>query len=337
MTRDEAANLIAVAGAGAWGTALANVMARKDQQILLFARDPEQVARMRHSRRNEKYLPGVSLHTNIVPTASLHDLTAARIVLAAVPAQNLRSLAEALSLVIHPGVPVVSCAKGIERDTGFITTDVIAECLVNNPAAVLSGPSFAQEVARGKPTAVTLAARDDVLAGEIAQVLSSPVFRLYHTSDVRGVEIGGATKNVLAIAAGIVAGRGLGESARAAVITRGFAELARFGKAYGARSETLMGLSGLGDLVLTCNSPQSRNFSLGLAIGRGETAPAQLAEGAFTAPILVEMAKAKGVDMPIAESVDALLQQRDRRDRRDPALLDVVIDSLLARPLKAET
>jgi glycerol-3-phosphate dehydrogenase (NAD(P)+) len=334
MTRDEAANLIAVAGAGAWGTALANVMARKDQQILLFARDPEQAARMRHSRRNEKYLPGVSLHTNIVPTASLHDLMAARIVLAAVPAQNLRSLAEALSLVIHPGVPVVSCAKGIERDTGFITTDVIAECLVNNPAAVLSGPSFAQEVARGKPTAVTLAARDGVLAGEIAQLLSSPVFRLYHTSDIRGVEIGGATKNVLAIAAGIVAGRGLGESARAAVITRGFAELARFGRAYGARSETLMGLSGLGDLVLTCNSPQSRNFSLGLAIGRGETAPAQLAEGAFTAPILVEMAKAKGVDMPIAESVDALLQQRDRRD---PALLDVVIDSLLARPLKAET
>jgi glycerol-3-phosphate dehydrogenase (NAD(P)+) len=333
MTKDKAVNLIAVAGAGAWGTALANVMARKGRQVLLWARDPEQVARIRHSRSNEKYLPGVTLHTNVSPTASLHDLIAARVVLAAVPAQNLRSLAEALSLVIHPDVPVVSCAKGIERHTGFITTDVIAECLVNNPVGVLSGPSFAQEVARGKPTAVTLAAGDAALAVEIARFLSSPLFRLYHTSDIRGVEIGGATKNVLAIAAGIVAGRGLGESARAALITRGFAELRRFGSAYGAKPETLMGLSGLGDLVLTCNSPQSRNFSFGLALGRGEAPTSQLAEGAFTAPILVEMARARGVDMPIAESVDALLRQRDRHDLVG---LDAVIESLLARPLRAE-
>jgi len=333
MTKDEAAHLIAVAGAGAWGTALANVMARKGQPVLLWARDPEQVALMRHARSNERYLPGVPLHAQVTPTANLHDLMPARVVLAAVPAQQLRSLAEALSLVIHPGVPVVSCAKGIERHTGFITTDVIAECLVDNPAAVLSGPSFAQEVARGKPTAVTLAARDGALASEIAKLLSSPVFRLYHTSDIRGVEIGAATKNVLAIAAGIVVGRGLGESARAALITRGFAELARFGRAYGAKPETLMGLSGLGDLVLTCNSPQSRNFSFGLALGRGETPTSQLAEGVFTASILVEMAKAKGVDMPIAESVDTLLQQREHHDLVG---LDAVIDALLARPLKAE-
>jgi glycerol-3-phosphate dehydrogenase (NAD(P)+) len=324
-----AATIIAIAGAGAWGTALANVMARHGHQVLLWARDAEQAAHMRHIRANSKRFPDIALHENVTPTASLHDLIPARIVMATVPAQNLRSLAEALSLVIHPGVPIVSCAKGMERHTGFLTTEVIVECLASNPPAILSGPSFALDLARGKPTAVTLAAHDSVLAAELARHLSSAHFRVYHTTDIRGVEIGGATKNVLAIAAGIVAGRGLGESAKAALITRGFAELCRFGRAYGAKAETLMGLSGLGDLVLTCGSIQSRNFSYGLALGRGDTPSAQLAEGALTAPILVEMAQARGVDMPISASVDAVLRKQIG--------IDTAIESLLARPLKAET
>jgi glycerol-3-phosphate dehydrogenase (NAD(P)+) len=319
---------IAIAGAGAWGTALANVLGRNGRPVLLWARDPEHAERIRQTGTNEARLPGVKLHDNVMPTASLHDLIPARIVLATVPTQGLRSLIEALSLVIHPGVPVISCAKGIERHTGFVATEIVAECLANNPTAVLSGPSFAHDVARAKPTAVTLAARDSSLAAELAQHLSTPLFRLYHSSDMRGVEIGGATKNVLAIAAGIVTGRGLGESARAALITRGFAELHRFGRAYGGRSETLMGLSGLGDLILTCSSTQSRNFSLGLALGRGETPSSQLAEGAFTAPILVEMARARNIDMPIAESVERVLSQR--------ASIDEVIEALLTRPVKAE-
>jgi glycerol-3-phosphate dehydrogenase (NAD(P)+) len=320
---------LAVVGAGAWGTALANITASAGHQVVLWTRDPEHAARLRASRENTTYLPGVTLEESIAPTASLHEIATAEVVLVAVPAQSLRSVAEALSLVLHPGVPVISCAKGIERDTGFLSSDILAECLATNPPAALSGPSFAHDVARAMPTAVTLAAADAGLAAALAELLSTPHFRLYHTNDLRGVEIGGATKNVMAIATGIVRGRGLGESAAAALLTRGFSELARFGRACGARPETLAGLAGLGDLVLTCQSSQSRNFALGFALGRGKSPPMALAEGALTAPVLVEMAKARGVEMPIAEGVEAILSHR--------SAIDAVIGALLARPLRTES
>ena len=228
---------------------------------------------------------------------------------------------------------MIACAKGIERGTHKFMTEVIAECAPAALPAILSGPSFAEEVARGLPTAVTLAARDESLAAALARALGSATFRPYHSTDVRGVEIGGAAKNVLAIAAGIVAGRGLGASAAAALTTRGFAELFRFGRALGARPETLTGLSGLGDLILTCSSAQSRNFSLGIALGQGRTpaqasATAGLAEGAFTAAALVEMAVEAGIEMPIATAVAAIWTAR--------CGVDEAIENLLTRPFRAE-
>ena len=227
---------------------------------------------------------------------------------------------------------MIVCAKGIERGTHKFVTDVIAECAPDAVPAILSGPSFAADVARGMPTAVTLAAGDDELAKELAQAIGSASFRPYHSTDVRGVEIGGAAKNVLAIAAGIVTGRALGASAAAALTTRGFAELVRFGIAYGAKPETMMGLSGLGDLLLTCSSPQSRNFSFGIALGKGEgpanASHGQLAEGAFTAPVLLEMARERAVDMPISAAVAALLEEK--------MSVDEAIELLLTRPFRAE-
>ena len=248
------------------------------------------------------------------------------------PAQELRKVALMLDDVAPSGTPVIACAKGIERGSHRFMTEVIAECAQTALPAILSGPSFAADVARGLPTAVTLAAKDLGLAERLAQALGSGTFRPYHSTDVRGVEIGGAAKNVLAIAAGIATGRGLGASAVAALTTRGFAELFRFGRAFGARPETLTGLSGLGDLVLTCSSPQSRNFSLGVALGKGEqprqASHGKLAEGAFTAPALVELAKAKQVDMPIAAAIAAVL---------DGSLsVDAAIESLMTRPFREE-
>ena len=248
-----------------------------------------------------------------------------------VPAQAVRSAAKALSPLLAARTPVIVCAKGIERGTKKFMTEVIAECAPNAVPAILSGPSFAADVARGLPTAVTLASRDCKIASQLAQAIGSASFRPYHSTDVRGVEIGGAAKNVLAIAAGIVAGRGLGASAAAALTTRGFAELTRFGKAYGAKAETMMGLSGLGDLLLTCSSPQSRNFSFGVALGRGQRPPeihGGLAEGVFTAPVLLEMARDRGVEMPISTAVAALLAER--------MSVDAAIESLLTRPFRAE-
>ena len=226
-------------------------------------------------------------------------------------------------------VAVIACAKGIEHGTHKFMTDVIVEAAPHARPAILSGPSFAEDVARGLPTAVTLAAKDEALASALVQALGSSTFRPYHTSDVRGVEIGGAAKNVLAIAAGIVVGRKLGASALAALTTRGFAELARLGRSCGARGETLSGLSGLGDLILTCSSPQSRNFALGIALGRNE-APQQgkLAEGVFTAPVLIELAASQNVDMPVSQAVAAILGGR--------ITIDAAIEGLLTRPFKAE-
>jgi glycerol-3-phosphate dehydrogenase (NAD(P)+) len=321
---------IAVLGAGAWGTALANCAARAGRNVILWMRNA-QVAAALLAWRESPRLPGITLDDRVTPTAALAETAAADAVLIVVPAQALRAVAAALD--VAGGVPVVACAKGIERGTRAFMTEIIAECVPDAMPAILSGPSFAGDVARGLPTAVTLAAPDEGKAAALAQALGSATFRLYHSTDVRGVEIGGAAKNVLAIAAGIVAGRGLGASAAAALTTRGFAELIRFGRAYGARIETLTGLSGLGDLILTCSSAQSRNFSLGVALGKGQAPDfadegPKLAEGAFTASVLVEMAAARGIDMPIATAVAAILDRT--------LSIDAAIAALLTRPFRAE-
>ncbi|WP_237480567.1 NAD(P)H-dependent glycerol-3-phosphate dehydrogenase [Lichenibacterium dinghuense] len=322
---------IAVLGAGAWGTALATVAARPGRRVTLWSRDPAEAAAMADARENSRSLPGVRLDDAIVPTASHDDLAAADLVLLVVPAQHLRATLDALP-PFGPGVPVVLCAKGIEAGTGLLMSEVLAARRPGHPAAALSGPSFAADVGRGRPTAVTVAAEDGGLARRVAEALAKPAFRPYHADDLRGVEIGGAAKNVLAIACGVAAGMDLGASASAALIARGFAELGRFGRASGARAETLMGLSGLGDLVLTCASVQSRNFAFGRALGLGEALEAagagRLAEGVATAPVLVRLARERGVDMPVAEAVAALVA-----GRTTPA---AALDALLSRPSRAE-
>jgi glycerol-3-phosphate dehydrogenase (NAD(P)+) len=326
------AERIAVVGAGAWGTALANAIARAGRTVTLLARDHAAACAIEAARESPR-LPGVPIDRRV----AIAPLTECRpeddAILIVVPAQTLRSTVSSLAGTIPAGTPVVTCAKGIERTTRRFMTDIIAECAPQAVPAILSGPSFAIDVARGLPTAVTLAAANEGVAQMLSRSLGSASFRPYHSTDVRGVEIGGAAKNVLAIAAGIVSGRTLGASAAAALTTRGFAELMRFGCAYGAQPETLTGLSGLGDLILTCNSPQSRNFSLGVALGQGAGLDAarhgtHLAEGAFTASVLVDMARAEGVEMPIASAVAAVV---------DGALtIDAAIEALLTRPLRAE-
>jgi glycerol-3-phosphate dehydrogenase (NAD(P)+) len=321
-------NRIAVVGAGAWGTALAGVAARAGREVVLCARSPAIAAEIAATRINPK-LPGMKLEANIQVTDDIGLAAAAELILIATPAQSLRAAVSALSPHLAGATPIVACAKGIERGTHKFMTEVIAEAAPGARPAILSGPSFAEDVARGLPTAVTLAAHDAELASALVQALGSATFRPYHTSDVRGVEIGGAAKNVLAIAAGIVAGKKFGASALAALTTRGFSELVRLGRACGARSETLAGLSGLGDLILTCSSPQSRNFALGLALGRGQPRPSdQLAEGEFTAPVLMELAAAENVDMPVSNAVADIL--------RGATTIDDAIESLLTRPFKAE-
>jgi glycerol-3-phosphate dehydrogenase (NAD(P)+) len=318
---------IAVIGAGAWGTALADVAVRAGRDVTLWDRDAATLAEMRATRSN-RHLPGVVVDERIRIVDTLDTMGDADIVLMVVPAQAERAAAAAIAARIRSGTPIVTAAKGIERGTDRFMTEVLAEVAPQAVPAILSGPSFALDVARGLPTAVTLACADEAMAEQLAQALGSASFRPYHSTDVRGVEIGGAAKNVLAIAAGIVIGRGLGASAQAALITRGFAELTRFGRAYGARPETLTGLSGLGDLVLTCSSPQSRNFSYGVAIGSGTPPGDKLAEGAFTAAVLVDMARLRAIDMPIATAVDAVLDGR--------LSVDAAIEGLLNRPFRAE-
>jgi glycerol-3-phosphate dehydrogenase (NAD(P)+) len=319
---------VSVIGAGAWGTALAAAVARTGSEVVLYARSPEIAAGIAASRTNPK-LPGVRLDSRIIITSDIAHGARADIILIATPAQHLREAVTALAPHLARGAPVVATAKGIERGTHKFMTEVISEAAPGAVAAILSGPGFADDVARGLPTAVTLAAKDEALASELVQALGSSTFRPYHTSDVRGVEIGGAAKNVLAIAAGIAVGRKLGASAQAALTTRGFSELVRLGRACGARSETMAGLSGLGDLILSCSSAQSRNFALGAALGRGEPKPpGQLAEGEFTAPVLIELAASQNVDMPVSSAVAAILS--------GTATIDEAIESLLTRPFKAE-
>jgi len=322
---------IAVVGAGAWGTALANASARAGRTVMLAPRDAATAKTIAHERESPR-LPGVKLERQVTVLETAPEVASADAVLLAIPAQQLRAALEPLAEALR-GPLLVACAKGIERTTGLFMTQVIADVVPSAATAILSGPSFATDVARGLPTAVTLASADEQAATALARALGSTTFRPYHATDVRGVEIGGAAKNVLAIAAGIAKGLGLGASAAAALTTRGFAELMRFGRACGAQAETLTGLSGLGDLILTCSSPQSRNFSLGVALGEGRApreaiATSRLAEGASTASILVEMATKKGVDMPIAAAVAAVIREQLR--------VDAAMERLLTRPIKAE-
>jgi len=321
-------NSVAVIGAGAWGTALASVAARAGRDVMLYARNAEAAAHMMATRENPR-LSGVNLDPRITVTSDVATAARADIILLVVPAQNLREAVTAFSPHLVAATPVIACAKGIERGTHKFMTEIIAEAAPDTVPAILSGPSFASDVARGLPTAVTLATKDESLASALVRSLGSSSFRPYHTSDVRGVEIGGAAKNVLAIAAGIVVGKQLGASAQAALTTRGFSELVRLGRVCGARSETMSGLSGLGDLILTCSSPQSRNLSLGIALGRGERpAPGKLAEGEFTAPVLIELAASKNVDMPVSKAVAAIMS--------GASTIDEAIENLLTRPFKAE-
>lgn len=323
-----------VIGGGAWGTALAQVCARAGMAVLLQARETEVVEGIRTNRENAVFLPGVTLENSIDVTTELADLSACDVILAVAPAQHLRATLEALSPHLRENLPVVLCAKGVEQGTLRLMSEVLAEALPQASPAVLSGPSFAGEVARGLPTAVTLACPDEDLGRTLAAAIATPTFRPYLSSDMIGAEAGGAIKNVLAIACGIVEGKGLGRSAHAALITRGFAEMTRMAEALGGRAETVAGLCGLGDLVLTCSSAQSRNMSVGLALGAGQSLDQALsgkltvAEGVASAPAVSALARKMGVDMPISQAVAAILAGE--------VGVDEAIVGLLSRPLKTE-
>jgi glycerol-3-phosphate dehydrogenase (NAD(P)+) len=322
---------IGVIGAGAWGTALAQVAAAGGEEVLLWAREPEVIESINAAHENAVFLKGVPLSRTIRATGALADLAPCDTYLVVTPAQHLRAV---LGGMDAGGRPLVLCSKGIEDSTGLLMHEAAHEAQPDSPIAVLSGPTFAHEVAAGLPTAVTLAVEDQALGERLVARIAQPFFRPYLSDDVAGAEIGGAVKNVLAIGCGVVEGRRLGQNARAALISRGFAEMTRFGLAKGARTETLAGLAGLGDLVLTCSSTSSRNFSLGKGIGEGAR-PSDLlsdrktvAEGAFTAPVLKRAADGLGVDMPIVDAVCALLAEK--------ASVDEVVARLLSRPLRPE-
>ena len=321
-------------GGGAWGTALAQTLRLAGRQVRLWVREAEVAAEINASHANSAFLPGVTLDPGLEATTELGDVAAQDVVLMVAPAQHVRSVAGALAPHLPAGKPVVLCAKGLEQATGKLLGQVLTETIPHATQAVLSGPSFAADVARGLPAALTLAIADEVLGQALATALGSRTLRIYWSSDTIGVQLGGAVKNVLAIAAGIVDGKGLGASAHAALVTRGFAELRRFGEALGARADTLMGLSGLGDLLLTCGSAQSRNMSLGRALGQGQTLASVLgsrrsvAEGVYTAAAVAKVARDKGVDMPICQAVSAIVAGK--------LTVDAAIEALLSRPQRAE-
>lgn len=322
---------IGVIGAGAWGTALAQMLASDGRDVVLWAYESEVVTAINTEHRNPLYLPSASLAPSIRATGDLADFAAIDTVLVVTPAQVLGKV---LSGLTRPPRDLVLCSKGIEAGTGRLMNDVAREASPQSDIAVLSGPTFAHEVAAGLPTAVTLACGGGAAQWErLAPAIARPAFRPYYSDDVTGAEIGGAVKNVLAIACGVVDGLALGQNARAALIARGYAEMLRFGEALGAQGETLAGLCGLGDLVLTCSSTASRNFSLGKALGEGASAAALMAdrrtvaEGAFTAPVLADLAQQRGIAMPIVTAVDAILKGANAQK---------VVAELLARPLRAE-
>jgi glycerol-3-phosphate dehydrogenase (NAD(P)+) len=322
---------LGIIGGGAWGTALAQVSAEGDRETLIWALEPDVVEAINNRHENPTYLPGIPLNVAVRASSDLAEFGSCDCLLVVTPAQHMRAVLERVEDCRRP---LILCSKGVEEKSGQLLHKVAGEACPEAQVAVLSGPTFAHEVARGLPTAVTLAAEDPLLARSLRDRIALPTFRVYVSNDVAGAEIGGAVKNVLAIACGVVEGKGLGQNARAALVARGFAEMTRFGLALGARLETLAGLSGLGDLVLTCSSTSSRNYSLGKGIGEGRSASELLsdrktvAEGAFTAPVLARLARSKGVDMPIVDAVDALIAGR--------ASVDQVLDALLSRPPRAE-
>ncbi len=336
MSTERAIERVAVIGAGAWGTALALVAARAGRAVRIWSRDPDVVAAIGERGLNPEFLGDIRLDPGLEATTdAAHALDRADMVILAVPAQASRAVAAEFAGLVTAGTPVVSAAKGLEYGTHATMTQVIAAEMAQAIPAVLSGPSFATDVARRLPTAVTIAAGEDATAERISRALSSSSFRPYASSDLIGVQIGGALKNVLAIASCIVAGRGLGASAQAALTARGFAELSRLARRMGAQAETLMGLSGLGDLVLTATSPQSRNFSLGLALGAGGSVTelvrhgTKLAEGVHTAAVAVEFAAEQGVELPITAAVADVVSEK--------LSVDAAIERLMSRPLKRET
>ncbi len=325
---------IGIIGAGAWGTSLGMVARRAGCDVTIWAHESETVSAINDHHENPSFLPGVMLIPEIRATADLAEAADADAVLLVMPAQFLRATTRELAAAMKPESPVVICAKGIEQNSGALMSEVAADTLPDQKLAVLSGPTFAAEVARGLPTAVTLACADDDAAEILVASLGGERFRPYRSDDVIGAEIGGAVKNVLAIACGITEGRGLGENARAALITRGLAEMTRLCVAKGGRAETMMGLSGLGDLTLTCASTKSRNYSLGHALGQGEAldkimaSRLSVAEGVHSAAAVIQLAGTLGVDMPISQAVDGILNRGDE--------LDAVIAGLLQRPFRSE-
>ena len=329
-----AISTLGVAGAGAWGTTLAALAASAGHNALIWGREADVVEAINLRHENPRFLPGVTLHAGLRATSKVAELGSCDALLLVAPAQHLRAVARRLAPAVRPGTPTVVCAKGIEQDSLALMSEAAAESLPDPAIAVLSGPTFAAEVARGLPTAVTLACADAELGARLVALLGSATLRPYLTDDVVGAQVGGAVKNVLAIACGIAQGRGLGDNARAALITRGFAEMARLGTALGARPETLTGLSGLGDLVLTCAGEQSRNMSLGIALGGGHALADVLArresvaEGVATARAVNRLAAHRDVEMPICATVDAILHRG--------ADIDTAIGGLLARPFTAE-
>lgn len=325
---------IGIIGAGAWGTALANAAADSGREVVLWAREPEVVAAINGGHCNDIFLPGIPVRESVRATGAQAEACDADAILLVTPAQHVRKAGRDLAPHVSPGTPCVICAKGIEQGSNALLSTVLDEVMPEAPVAVLSGPTFAKEVARGLPTAVTLACRDEAVGTALIQALGSRTFRPYFSSDVVGAQIGGAVKNVLAIACGIVTGRALGENARASLITRGMAEILRLGRAMGAESATLMGLCGLGDLVLTCSSATSRNMSLGMALAGGAVAKDYLgaqksvAEGAFSVGAVTALAQQHGIEMPIAASVDAIINHAASIDRE--------IETLMSRPFTRE-
>lgn len=329
-------NNVFVIGGGAWGTALAAAARRAGRDVVLYARETEVVNAINAGAPNPIYLPDVQLPDGLGAVGTIADAADdCDAVILVVPAQFVRATLTELAKTLSPKVPVVLAAKGIEQGTLALMTEIAAEVLPDNPLAVISGPSFAGEVARGVPAAVTLACADDLLGRRLVNMIAGPTFRIYQSNDLIGAEIGGSVKNVLAIACGIVEGRGLGDNARAALITRGLAEMMRLGRAKGATSETMTGLAGMGDLVLTCNAMQSRNFSFGYALGQGESVADILAsrvavtEGVTSAVSVTDLAEKLGVDMPICQAVNAILHHNQD--------IDSAIADLMDRPLRPES
>ena len=323
-----------VIGGGAWGTALAQTLRLAGREVVLWAREQDTVDDINSRHVNRAFLPGVELDANLKATTRLAGVATCDAVLLVAPAQHVRSVTRELAGLMREGQPLVLCAKGLEQSSGRLMSDIANEAVPHVTLAVLSGPSFAADVARGLPAALTLACRNEAMGRQLAEAIGYKHFRLYWSSDITGVELGGAIKNVLAIAAGIVDGKGLGASAHAGLVTRGFAEMRRLGEALGARTETMMGLSGLGDLLLTCGSPQSRNMSLGRALGQGGSlndilgTRVAVTEGVYTAAAVVALARRHHLEMPISEAVHAILEGR--------MPVDDAIAALMQRPFKAE-